>query len=506
MKNILKFCIPAFLSLLYSWHSPGLFAACDPSDPGVCDTVFVNRAGATGPIRFNASEWSLSAFDCFADGTSPDTVLFGAVKFAGPPCPLPVPSNPAELIFFKMDFVTVVPGTFCIATILPPGPANVFQTELGASFSPQFKSFPVTAPGPAGTIFSVPVEILNDEPLCGITLSFEIETCGPGFARFLGCKPDTCVPAPGNLVGWWPGDGHTYDISGNNNHGVFQGTQLYGSPGKVGPSFDFNGIDGYVEVPDNPLLDLDPYPGGELSIDAWIKANSVSGFQSIVSKNDFIPLDTGTYGYIFYLNDGHLGFRLADLNHAPVECLSASILAVGTWYHVAVTLNRDNAQGLKLYVDGLDVTPLGGCDPTSVTGGVANNANFLISGSSLFDGLIDEVELFNRELDPLEVYTIWAADSQGKCKPAGGCIARPGDANASGTYTLADVIATVNYIFNKPGCTPQPLCWLSGLLCRGDWNGSGTVSLVDVIQAVNYIFNKPGGPWNAVPVGVCCLP
>ena len=86
------------------------------------------------------------------------------------------------------------------------------------------------------------------------------------------------------------------------------------------------------------------------------------------------------------------------------------------------------------------------------------------------------------------------------------CIAKPGDANASATYTLADVIATVNYIFNKPGCSPQPLCWISSLLCRGDWNGSGTVSLSDVIQAVNYIFNKPNGPWNALPSGICCLP
>jgi len=86
------------------------------------------------------------------------------------------------------------------------------------------------------------------------------------------------------------------------------------------------------------------------------------------------------------------------------------------------------------------------------------------------------------------------------------CLAKPGDANASGTYTLADVIAIVNYIFNKPGCSPAPLCWLSGLQCRGDWNASGNVTLSDVIQAVNFIFNKPGGPWNSLPVGVCCLP
>jgi hypothetical protein len=80
---------------------------------------------------------------------------------------------------------------------------------------------------------------------------------------------------------------------------------------------------------------------------------------------------------------------------------------------------------------------------------------------------------------------------------------KPGDANASGTYSLSDVISIVNYIFNKPGCSPQPTCWLSGRLCRGDWNGSGTVSLSDVIQAVNFIFNKPNGPWNAVPICPC---
>jgi len=84
-------------------------------------------------------------------------------------------------------------------------------------------------------------------------------------------------------------------------------------------------------------------------------------------------------------------------------------------------------------------------------------------------------------------------------------VIKPGDANASGTYTLGDAISIVNYIFNKPGCSPLPLCWLSGLLCRGDWDGSGTVTLSDAIRGVNYVFNKPGGPWTPVPVGACCV-
>lgn len=87
---------------------------------------------------------------------------------------------------------------------------------------------------------------------------------------------------------------------------------------------------------------------------------------------------------------------------------------------------------------------------------------------------------------------------------------KPGDANASGTHSLSDIIALVNYIFNKPGfpacASNATICWLSDLLCRGDWDGSGTATLSDVIRGVNYIFGKPGGPWNPLPSGICCVP
>jgi hypothetical protein len=87
---------------------------------------------------------------------------------------------------------------------------------------------------------------------------------------------------------------------------------------------------------------------------------------------------------------------------------------------------------------------------------------------------------------------------------AGECLLKTGDANADGKLTLIDIIAMVNYIFYKPGCSPQPQCWLSGELCRGDWNGNGQVSLSDVLTGVNYLFNKPGGPWNPKASGICC--
>ena len=87
------------------------------------------------------------------------------------------------------------------------------------------------------------------------------------------------------------------------------------------------------------------------------------------------------------------------------------------------------------------------------------------------------------------------------------CTAIPGDANSSGSHTLSDVIATINFIFNRAGFPPCQAndisCWLSGLPCRGNWNGDDFVTLADVIQAVNFIFQKSGGNWNPFPKEKC---
>jgi hypothetical protein len=89
------------------------------------------------------------------------------------------------------------------------------------------------------------------------------------------------------------------------------------------------------------------------------------------------------------------------------------------------------------------------------------------------------------------------------------CFAIAGDASSNGGFSIGDLLPVVNYYFNKagwPACgSNSPLCWLSGMLCRGDWNGNGAISIGDIVHGVNYIFNKPGD-WTPIAPGVCCLP
>lgn len=69
-----------------------------------------------------------------------------------------------------------------------------------------------------------------------------------------------------------------------------------------------------------------------------------------------------------------------------------------------------------------------------------------------------------------------------------------GDLNLSGTYTSADVILLVNYVF-KSGAAPLP-CPASG-----DCNCSGSVSSADIIILVNHVFKSGPAPCN-----VCTAP
>ncbi len=116
----------------------------------------------------------------------------------------------------------------------------------------------------------------------------------------------------------------------------------------------------------------------------------------------------------------------------------------------------------------------------------------------------------------LDNTTAWAKQAGKAWRAVGVCTAIPGDANANGSYSIADVISIVNYYFNKPGwpsCSANSkLCWLNGLICRGDCTGNGSINLSDVVQLVNYIFTKtcayPSDPtpgcWMPLPSSICC--
>ncbi len=244
-----------------------------------------------------------------------------------------------------------------------------------------------------------------------------------------------CPPVP-CWVGWWKlDDPHIFDpfelmpMTFQDSRGADNAGMPEGGPvpvvGMVGGALSFDGVDDLLRVPHHADLEIGML---DLSLDAWVKTMA-AGMQPIVEKRD----STGR-GFAMIIDDGKLTFEMSDsmgtLRAHPIAPDPAGSpgeaaapgphLADGMWHHVAVSVDRDNPFGGRLFVDGRVAMTF---DPTGVQGDISNRSDLLIGRSSMspqgappvsFMGEIDEVDLFRRALKPVEVHGIHAAGQTGK--------------------------------------------------------------------------------------------
>jgi hypothetical protein len=221
----------------------------------------------------------------------------------------------------------------------------------------------------------------------------------------------TCVPPPSGMVSWYPGDGNANDIQGGNN-GTLQNGATF-APGKVGQAFSFDGVDDEVVVPHNANQNT----GSQITIDAWVSRNTFGHGWSIVNKRS----SSNIGGYTFETTHSPFapdnGLQWVIMIGGTFRSLQtpANVLTIGTFQHVAATY--DGAM-MRIYVDGVEKANM------AVSGAIDAVSDPLVIGRNVvntfddWNGLIDEVELFNRALSQAEIQAIFDAGSAGKCKPA----------------------------------------------------------------------------------------
>ncbi|MCS7337312.1 MAG: immunoglobulin domain-containing protein, partial [Verrucomicrobiae bacterium] len=225
-------------------------------------------------------------------------------------------------------------------------------------------------------------------------------------------SPCCAQPVPG-LVAWWRAEGDGRDCAGGHDATELGGVSFTNS--MVGRGFWFDGEERRVLVPDAPELDFGS--NQDFSIEAWIlplHADTTFGVMSIVDKRrEDIPGEDSP-GYEFNLEDGRIHVRILRVGYGP----AGPDLRDGRFHHVAVTLDRDSPTGGKLFVDGQVVLTF---DPTGQAGDLSNSEPLRIgnhcnpSFHSFFNGVIDEVSIYNRALTREEIALIYLAGSAGKC-------------------------------------------------------------------------------------------
>lgn len=191
---------------------------------------------------------------------------------------------------------------------------------------------------------------------------------------------------------------------------IFSGFYFSGLYAQINTSsLNFNGTDGYVEVADAVTLN----PTSALSIEAWIKPDSFGSNQYsnyIVGKDDWT---VSSAGYCLRCGaGGELSFNFSNGAGTWEEVISAAVIPIGTWSHVAATFDGTK---LMIYINGVQVGTL------SYSGSIHSSTYpvrigavpFTLGGTRLFPGNIDQVEIWNKALTPNEVNLNMACSPMG---------------------------------------------------------------------------------------------
>ncbi|MFH1790264.1 MAG: LamG-like jellyroll fold domain-containing protein [bacterium] len=183
------------------------------------------------------------------------------------------------------------------------------------------------------------------------------------------------------------------DTSGNNNNATNNGAS-YGATGQFNSGLNFDGSNDYIRVSDSNSLDVT----SAVTFAGWFRADGFShagggNYPRILHKN-------AAYA-VFIENVGNkLVCRMSGLSVG--DLVGVTSLNNGQFYHFACTY--DSSTGIKrIYINGLPDK-----SSTAVSGNIAQNSNDLYIGddgtaSRKFDGILDEITVFNRALSSDEV-------------------------------------------------------------------------------------------------------
>ena len=216
------------------------------------------------------------------------------------------------------------------------------------------------------------------------------------------------------LIAQWPLDESSgdvvHDVIGGND-GEFMGDGFEWMPAKFENGLQFGGAGGHVEIPKSPKLES----AESVTLMAWVNFNSVAGRQDIVSYADSYAI----------MMDGAL-LRGFIFQGAWPMAVGATTVKPNEWYFVAMTYD---SQDIKIYVNGeLDGSAAA---PGKI---VYQAAPFWLGGAPAdpgqawwFNGILDEVEIWNRAMTEDEIMTAYrspppslAVSSKGKLVTAWG--------------------------------------------------------------------------------------
>ncbi len=203
------------------------------------------------------------------------------------------------------------------------------------------------------------------------------------------------------LIGLWSFNGPdisgttAYDRSGQGNNGTLTSGPVV-TEGKVGQALSFDGTDDYIALTDSTTLKPALW-----TVAAWIYADT----GAVLYRGIFRPSYGSGYtsGFLLLIdNANRVAIRYGN-GTAYVNSMNSGTSVLGAWHHVAATFDGTT---MALYLDGVEKSSINastfGYSVTNDSASIAEGP-----GTEKFDGLIDEVRLYNYAFSAPEIVALY---------------------------------------------------------------------------------------------------
>jgi tetratricopeptide (TPR) repeat protein len=207
-------------------------------------------------------------------------------------------------------------------------------------------------------------------------------------------NPYSKIFSTNKLVAHWKFDGDTKDSSGSELHGKLIGDAKIVSDPVRGKVLSLDGAGNYVNCGNNTLFNL----ADQITVSAWINIHSVpANWTAIISKGDS--------AWRLSTDQRKRSFQFAVTGAPFYLCVNGNtVVSAGQWHYVCGTFD---GSVIRLYVDGVEdanVPYRGSLTTNKFPVYIGDNAE---QTGRFWDGLIDDVRIYNYALSKAEVKNLY---------------------------------------------------------------------------------------------------
>jgi len=262
------------------------------------------------------------------------------------------------------------------------------------------------------------------------------------------------------LVGYWQFKNSLVNVQSGGQGSLMNGANF--TSGKLDQGLNFDGVDDYFQPASNSSLNN----LNSITITAWINERSMGG--NGLARGRIIEKGNGAVRRFVLLagDEDNLQFNAGyGATTAATFKTPPNSLSKNAWHHVAVTYTFGNPANIPdLYINGVKQQAI----PNDIASGspVADDDTVFIGGGRRsWDGLIDEVRIYNRILTSSEINAVYAYEN-----PPNIVVIMSDDQEASSLSIMGNVkrflsdqgVRFINSFVNYPLCCPSRASFLTG--------------------------------------------